>query len=248
MTANEIDNEFLTIYDRVSATSAPSLDEYERSVILTKAQENVIKRKVHHMGNKYGEGFDMTEKRMADINDVIKYDTPSTSGSQTGTTPNGVIYDLPADFWLAIREDAVINKNNCLTGNPINADVKTVTNAFVGANINNPFRKPFYNDYEATVWRLRIGKSGSASRHELITDGTFDVNTYKLWYIKQLSPIIVSTLTVDFPSIAGQRTETAPDFSDSVCREIIDEAVRIATVVTNPAEIQIRSSEINLNE
>lgn len=247
MTITELDAEFLTLYDRVSHSSAPSLDELERSQLLTKAQENVVKRKYNKFGNKYGEGFDITEKRRDDLDKLIKYSTPSPSSSQVGAHTNGVIYDLPQDYWLTIEETASINKNDCVTGLPIEASIKPITHDFYSINIKNPFRNPYYNDYDSEIWRIRTLVSSNLSRHELITDGTFSVNTYKLRYLKYPTPIVVAILPSG-QSVNGVSSPTSCELSEGTQREILDEAVRIATLVTNPAELQLRSAENQLNE
>ena len=247
MTITELDNEFLTLYDRVSHSSAPSLDELERSQLLTKAQENVIKRKYNKFGNKYNEGFDSTEKRKDDLDKLIKYSSLSTSSSQTGIHLNGVIYDLPSDYWLTIEESATINKNDCITGNPLIATIRPITHDFYAINKSNPFKNPYYNEYESEVWRIRTLVSSKQSRHELITDGTFSVTSYDLRYLKYPKPIVVAILSGG-QSVNGVSTALGCELSEGTQREIIDEAVRLATLVTNPQELQLRAGEININE
>lgn len=43
MTAKEFSEEFDILYNSVASNQAPSLDEYEKSVFLTKAQEELIR-------------------------------------------------------------------------------------------------------------------------------------------------------------------------------------------------------------
>ena len=53
MTLQEFSNEFDDLYNNVMSNSAPGLDEYEKSVFLTKAQDEVIKNYFNPKGNKY---------------------------------------------------------------------------------------------------------------------------------------------------------------------------------------------------
>ena len=42
MTTSEFSNEFDVLYNNVTSNQAPGLDNYEKSVVLTKAQEEVV--------------------------------------------------------------------------------------------------------------------------------------------------------------------------------------------------------------
>ena len=42
MTNEEFNNEFDIYYNNIASNQSPGLDEYEKSVILTKAQEEVV--------------------------------------------------------------------------------------------------------------------------------------------------------------------------------------------------------------
>jgi hypothetical protein len=46
MTNKEFSNEFDILYNSISSNLAPSLNEYEKSVLLTRAQEELIKELV----------------------------------------------------------------------------------------------------------------------------------------------------------------------------------------------------------
>jgi hypothetical protein len=42
MTTEEFDREFDILYNNIMSNAAPSIDQYEKSVFLTKAQEDVV--------------------------------------------------------------------------------------------------------------------------------------------------------------------------------------------------------------
>lgn len=71
MTAQEFSNEFNILYNNISSNGAPGLDEYEKSVFLSKAQEELIKTYFNPLGNKYREGFDDSPKRQEDFKQLI---------------------------------------------------------------------------------------------------------------------------------------------------------------------------------
>ena len=58
MTNQEFSNEFDVLYNNIMSNQAPGLDEYEKSVFLTKAQDEIVKNYFNPKGNKYQEGFD----------------------------------------------------------------------------------------------------------------------------------------------------------------------------------------------
>ena len=52
MTTQEFSNEFDVLYNNIMSNAAPGLDEYEKSVFLTKAQNEVLKNYFNPQGNK----------------------------------------------------------------------------------------------------------------------------------------------------------------------------------------------------
>lgn len=61
MTTSEFSNQFDVLYNNIMSNQAPGLDEYEKSVFLTKAQDEIVKAYFNPKGNKFLEGFDGNE-------------------------------------------------------------------------------------------------------------------------------------------------------------------------------------------
>lgn len=57
MTVKEFSSEFDVLYNSITSNQAPSLDEYEKSVFLTKAQEELVRAYFNKRLNKIQEGF-----------------------------------------------------------------------------------------------------------------------------------------------------------------------------------------------
>ena len=72
MTNQEFSNEFDVLYNNIMSNQAPGLDEYEKSVFLTKAQNELVKNYFNPKGNKYQEGYDGSAKRQVDFSQLIK--------------------------------------------------------------------------------------------------------------------------------------------------------------------------------
>lgn len=72
MTNEEFSNEFDILYNNITSNQAPGLDEYEKSVFLTKAQDEIIKSYFNPRLNKTQEGFDGNERRQIDFSMILK--------------------------------------------------------------------------------------------------------------------------------------------------------------------------------
>lgn len=72
------------------------LDEYEKSVLLTQAQDIIIKSYFYSNLNPQGQGFDESIRRQADFSSLIKTATLSKSDNQdTSFDSRGIIYNMP---------------------------------------------------------------------------------------------------------------------------------------------------------
>ena len=72
MTTQEFSNEFDVLYNNIMSNQAPGLDEYEKSVFLTQAQEDIVRSYFDPKNNKVQEGFDGSQKRQYDFSSLIK--------------------------------------------------------------------------------------------------------------------------------------------------------------------------------
>ena len=203
MTAQEMKAEFLVGYDKVASLSAPGYIDTEISTFLSQAQERFVKQRYHNMGNKYKEGFEETEKRRKDLAEVTKSGVGTVATDQTDILDsNGIVFDLPTDHWLTTVE-LLVTDDSC----EARKKVIPITYDEYLFGKDNPYRRP--NDKEA--WRLDL----SDNRHEIVTDGTYNITEYKLRYIKTLTDIDI-TNAVD--------SELHP----MTHREIVNMAVSIA--------------------
>lgn len=93
MTNSEFSTEFDVLFNNITSNQAPGLDEYEKSVFLTKAQDEILKAYFNPKGNKFLEGYDDNPRRQIDfsmITTVIDYsmidNNTSINYSPTGDT------------------------------------------------------------------------------------------------------------------------------------------------------------------
>lgn len=79
MTANEVrilnqefSDEFDVLYNNISSNQAPGLDEYEKSLFLTKAQDEIVKSYFSPFLNKIQAGYDDNQRRQIDFSMITK--------------------------------------------------------------------------------------------------------------------------------------------------------------------------------
>ncbi|MCI5629004.1 MAG: hypothetical protein MR840_02665 [Solobacterium sp.] len=58
MTTQEFNTEFDVLYNNIASNGAPGINEYEKSVFLTKAQNELIKAYFLKVSNKLQSGYD----------------------------------------------------------------------------------------------------------------------------------------------------------------------------------------------
>ena len=63
----EFSNEFDVLYNNIMSNAAPGLNEYEKSVFLTKAQEEIVKNHFNPEGNRYKEGLDPKDDPLLEV-------------------------------------------------------------------------------------------------------------------------------------------------------------------------------------
>lgn len=80
MSVEEFDNMFDVLYNNITSTQAPGLNAYEKSVFLTKGQDEILKNYFNpkSSGNNTQEGFDSNAKRQVDFSMLTTVATTSS--------------------------------------------------------------------------------------------------------------------------------------------------------------------------
>lgn len=225
MTTQEFSSEFDILYNNIMSNAAPGLDEYEKSVFLTKAQEEILKNYFNPKGNKYQEGFDDNEKRQIDFSSLVTVITiPSYSGSQyIKIDDRSLLFLMPNDMLFALNEVCEITENN------INRLVNVVPISFIEYSrlISKPYKRPLKNQ----CWRLISSSSEKDRVFELILPfGSIVPGSYRIRYISRPAPIILVDLSTEYPglSINGITSVTECELDPSIHYEILQRAVELA--------------------
>lgn len=264
MTTTEMSNEFDILYNQVNSNQAPGVDEYEKSVFLTKAQNQVILAKFDPRGNKFQAGFninDLGQLRQYDFSTLIENTELDriTSQQYSPYDPRAITFVLPDDYFLTLNESVVENYQQV-------PYIYQIIDISYG-DYTRLMQKPYQYPPKRSVWKL-ITKNGTVKEQTVVVDntqaaqvqtergaklhtiqsvkvsGTFceligkfineDNITYKMRYVKRPTPIVLVDLSSDNLSIDGVSDETSCKLPEGVHHIIVQRAVELCTAIYNP--------------
>ena len=248
MTNQEFRQQFDISYNAIASMSSPGIDDFELSVYLTTAQLEIIKNYYDPLSNRKQKGFESTEKRRRDLNQLIKdYKTSTTITNSSNINSEAKFYTVPNDLFLIVNEKAKITSEDCYNGKILS--IKPISYDEYDVQIDNPFEKP----NEKVAWRLDLSNVNNTKVVEIISPynvtGSLE---YQIRYVKYPKPIIITDLDIAFPSdnltIDGISTETPCELNTEICREILDRAVLLATADYRPQNLQVKAQMSQTNE
>lgn len=224
MTTAEFSNEFDILYDSIASASAPGLDEYEKSVFLTKAQLELVKE-YNGPINKYKDSFEGSDKRRADLRELVTDYSVKPEPYTKGVDAGSQIAKLPADMFLIKWETGFYTKPGCSKQTVV---IRPIKYDEYNEKKRNPFRRPNKND----GFRLDIQSEAGVKVVELVT--TEPLDSYHIRYVKYPSPIILADLggisNLEALTIDGIDKRTECKLDGELHREILDRAVELAMV------------------
>lgn len=222
MNVSEFSNSFDVIYNNLMSNAAPGINEYEKSVLLTKAQDEVLKNYFNPKGNKYQEGFDGSAKRQIDFSGLISVKEGTLLNGQAGFDLRAKIYRMPEDVFLIINET--------LTTDTGVKQVVPISFDEYSRLMSKPYKEPL--KYQA--WRLVTEGSGSDNIIvELIPHSGETVSKYTIRYVRRPKPIVLVDLASEYGdvSINGVSTISECELNPLIHEEILQRAVEMAKIV-----------------
>ena len=224
MTTQEFSNEFDVLYNNVMSNQAPGLDEYEKSVFLTKAQSEILKNYFNPKGNKYQEGFDESEKRQIDFSTLVKAIEPTSySGSSyVKFDDRSQLYQMPKDILFVLNETAM----NTVGGLTRLINIIPINFVEYSRIMSKPYKQPLKNQ----GWRLLQSTGGIDYISEVIVKSNSTISKYKLRYVRSPSPIILVDLADAYSnvSIEGLTNISECELDVILHPEILQRAVELA--------------------
>lgn len=167
MTLEEFSTEFDVLYNSITSNAAPGFNDYEKSVLLTLAQEELIKSYFVANNNTTGVGLDGSQKRHYDFSTLIKikslknivYDI-ITAGAKVKipllNKDANTIFLIPNDVFLILNEHLIAKDNNYIVF-PITYDT-----------YNLLMSKPFPYPNKRQAWRLDSSIDGEVAALKVI--------------------------------------------------------------------------------
>ena len=226
MTPTEFSNQFDLLFNNISSNQAPGLNEYEKSVFLTKAQDEIVKNyfQPESNGNTVKKGFDDTAIRQMDFSDLIMSKTLEEENEEPDVDPRALVYKITKDdrVYIIINESLYLmanNKDGKLEVKGIRQVVPIKYTEYMRL-MSKPFKEPLKN----MAWRIITkGREGDAdvdkstgdpttvnstvsSKVEIVvttadkkkykSDGSFI--KYNIRYVRRPRPIILTDLSDTF--------------------------------------------------
>lgn len=200
------------------------LDEYEKSVFLTQAQDIVIKAYFDSSTNSQGQGIDDSTRRQVDFSSLITVASPSKMEAEEGQTlqsfdDRGILYKLPSNILIMLNEKVKAGNRNYVVI-PINY-----------AEYDRLMSKAYGQPLKKQCWRLFQNVSGIDITSEIIPTEGVEVSDYRIRYIRRPRPIILTNLSLEHQEsleIDGISSVTECELNPIVHMDILNKAVELA--------------------
>lgn len=202
-----------------------TLDEYEKSVFLTQAQDLIIKQYFERTSQNLG--FDESERRQIDFSTLIAVSVLNKSNDQSQTYDHrGILYNAPSNLGILF----ILNEKFSVTssGKTKTYVVKPISYKEYDREMSKPYAQPL----KKQVWRLfqdaNPGDIDIMSEiipiYGTIPEGA--TSEYKIRYIKRPSPIILTELPDDL-DIDGNKSVTECQLNPIIHMDILNKAVEL---------------------
>lgn len=218
MNVQELSNLFDTLLqpyitkDNFGKQNTLAFDEYEKSIFLTKAQEQIVLELYQEL--------EQSEEVRKYLSNLIKTDSYAPVGEQDETLINNNFksykVEISNDILFMIYEQCTLSdENNCIN-NKIVSVVPTIHD-----DLDKVLKNPFKSPNSRKVIRLDFD-----NKIELISK--YNISNYKVRYLKKPNPIILVALE-DNLSINNGDTKVSNGETNPILHErIVQRAVQLA--------------------
>ena len=218
MNVQEFSNSFDTLLqpyitkDNFGEQNNLAFDEYEKSIFLTKAQEQIVLELYQEL--------EQSEEVRKYLSNLIKTDNYAPVGEQDETLINNNFksykVDISNDILFMIYEQCTLSdENNCIN-NKIVSVVPTIHD-----DLDKVLKNPFKSPNSRKVIRLDFD-----NKIELISK--YNITNYKVRYLKKPNPIILVALEGNL-SINNGDTKVSNGETNPILHErIVQRAVQLA--------------------
>ena len=225
MTTQEFNTEFDVLYNNIASNGAPGINEYEKSVFLTKAQNELIKAYFLKVSNKLQSGYDDNALQQTNFSNLIVLKTYQNNDLEEAKYTSYKLLrnsSLNKNSLFILNEQLLVtdtnNKNKTLIVVPINGDAYSRL-------LSKPFKRPLKNQ----AWRLDVNMESTEDEQcaDLIPTAGTTIKGYQIRYVKKPTPIILTTLE-DGITIDGEFKEMTCKLNPILHQEVLQRAVELA--------------------
>ena len=210
-----------------ASRSAIVLDEYEKSVILTQAQDIIVKTYFDSKLNSQAQGFDDSERRQVDFSSLIKSSVLTKASSQDSIfDKRGIIYKFPTKASDNTTSDVLFVLNEKITIGSKDYVVIPISYKEYDREMSKAYAQPL----KKQIWRLfQNNQSGFDIYSEIIPNVNLSGSTmvYKVRYVRRPNPIVLTDLPNDL-SIDGVTVSTECELNPILHMDILNKALEIA--------------------
>ena len=239
MTTKEFSDQFDVLYNNITSNQAPGLNEYEKSVFLTKAQDELVKNYFVPEGNPHQKGFDGNQKRQIDFSMLMRTANCTQIQQTIGTVdPRAITYTLPPDVMYIINESVQYYREEGYEILGIRQVIPLTYDEYMRL-MSKPYKEPV--KYQA--WRLITGKEStnpkvdiiitSSDKKKYLTGEEGEGMKYIIRYVKRPNPIVLANFEDTFGeelSIHGESNVSPCELDPAIHEEILQRAVELAKI------------------
>lgn len=179
-------------FGNTSSNISIQLDEYEKSVLLTQAQDLIIKEYFNANLNQTGEGFDDSPRKQMDFSSLITVKLVEKLVAKAGEElplaydDRSILYKLPANILMILQEKAKVLEEG------VNSSHVVIPIKY--EEYDRLMAKPYAQPLKKQVWRLL--QTNANELVELIPRNNVSIEEYKVRYLRRPRPIVLVDLAV----------------------------------------------------
>ena len=205
-------------FDKQEPLDTIEFDEYEKSLYLTKAQEELV-LSLYTGKNPYGESFEQIEELRRYLATLVKeeelFPIENSSGTPLGLESSSKFFTLPEDLWFITYERAIDSNDSCEE---------------TQAREVYPVRQDEYNKIRKNPFR---GANGRRALRLDLSEGVVEIvsragiTSYYIRYVRKVLPIILEDMPNDI-TINGIGSMTESELPEMLHQRILERAVQMA--------------------
>lgn len=245
----EMSQMFDVLYNNVTSNQAPNLNEYEKSVFLTKGQDQLVREYFNIRTDGAGGGYDGDQKRQYDFSSLVKVATLESIevSNMEKLDKRSKVFLFPSDYFLAVNE-LISDDKYQYNVIPLNY-----------GEYSRLMMKPYAYPVKKGAWRLFTHNDPKSANRcvKTISDNEYSILSYwseypitlKLNFVKNMTGPAVTGFESTFQEIEDEGTEYTIKYlysKDTTLQCVINTLDAEDTVTGNVQNIALQFYFLNL--